>query len=246
MRRRPRRVVAAIAIAAALGARAAAAAELVDLELVLAGDASGSIDNTEMEMQRRGYAAALTDPQVLQAIELGEVGAIAVAYIEWAGSFSVEKVVDWSLIRDRASAEAFAAKLLAAPRLAQGYNSIGAAIRLAHELIAGNRFEGRRRVIDVAADGPDIGAPRAAIARDAAIAEDITINGLVIESAFYTDFMSPIPLPQHFAEQVIGGPGAFVAVAHGMEDFPEVLLSKLVREISDRGEPHPQLAERSR
>lgn len=227
----------------ALGTPSDAADQQVDVELVLAGDASGSIDNTEMEMQRAGYADAITDPQVLDAIALGQIGAIAVAYIEWAGSFSVDTVVDWTVIHDRTSAEAFAAALQAAPRRAEGYNSIGAAIRYAHGLIGGNRYRGLRRVIDIAADGPDIGAPRAAIARDEAAAEDITINGLVIESAFYTDFMSPIPLPQHFAEQVIGGPGAFVMVAHSMEDFRDVLLAKLVREISDQGVPHPQLAE---
>lgn len=231
------------AVLLAVGARPAAADQLVDLELVLAGDASGSIDNTEMQMQRRGYAAAITDPQVLEAIALGQVGAIAVAYIEWAGSFSVDTVVDWTVIRDRASAEAFAETLQAAPRRAEGYNSIGAAIRYARNLIDGNRYEGLRRVIDIAADGPDIGAPKAAVARDEAVTEDITVNGLVIESAFYTDFMSPIPLPQHFAEQVIGGPGAFVTIAHGMEDFRDVLLAKLVREISDRDHPRPQLAE---
>lgn len=233
-----------IALPLALGAPPAAADQLVDLELVLAGDASGSIDNTEMQMQRDGYADAITDPQVLDAIALGQVGAIAVAYIEWAGSFSVDTVVDWTIIRDRTSAEAFAAALQAAPRRAEGYNSIGAAIRYAHNLIGSNRYEGLRRVIDIAADGPDIGAPRAAVARDEAAAEDITVNGLVIESAFYTDFMSPIPLPQHFAEQVIGGPGAFVTVAQSMEDFRDVLLAKLVREISARDHPALQLAER--
>ena len=231
------------AVLVGVGARPAAADQLVDLELVLAGDASGSIDNTEMRMQRQGYATAITDPQVLEAIALGQVGAIAVAYIEWAGSFSVDTVVDWTIIRDRASAEAFAETLRAAPRRAEGYNSIGAAIRYARNLIDSNRYEGLRRVIDIAADGPDIGAPKAAVARDEAVAEDITVNGLVIESAFYTDFMSPIPLPQHFAEQVIGGPGAFVTVAHGMEDFRDVLLAKLVREISDRERPRSQLAE---
>jgi hypothetical protein len=232
------------AVLLAVGPRPAAADQLVDLELVLAGDASGSIDNTEMRMQRQGYAAAITDPQVLEAIALGQVGAIAVAYIEWAGSFSVDTVVDWTIIRDRASAEAFAETLQAAPRRAEGYNSIGAAIRYARNLIDTNRYEGLRRVIDIAADGPDIGAPKVSVARDEAVAEDITINGLVIETEFYSDFMSPIPLPQHFAEQVIGGPGAFVIVAHSMEDFRDVLLAKLVREISDRGLPRPQLAER--
>ena len=242
MRPRPRAAALGLLLLALAGGPAAAN-QAVDLELVLAGDASGSIDNTEMEMQRQGYADAITDPQVLQAISLGETGAIAVAYIEWAGSFSVDKVVDWTIVHDRASAEDFARRLLAAPRRAQGYNSIGAAIRFAQGLIDGKRFEGTRRVIDVAADGPDIGAPKAAVARDEAVAEDITINGLVIESEFYTDFMSPIPLPQHFAEQVIGGPGAFVTIAHSMEDFPRVLLAKLVREISDKGSPRPQLAE---
>ncbi len=243
MRRRPSRGAFWLMAALAGAAAPSAAAEPVDLELVLAGDASGSIDNTEMRMQRQGYAAAITDPEVLTAISYGEIGAIAVAYIEWAGSFSQDLVVDWTIIRDRESAEAFAAKLLAAPRRAEGYNSIGGAIRFSRRMLAENGYEGLRRVIDISADGPDIGAPRASVARDEAVAEGITINGLVIRSEFSTDFLSPVPLPEHFAAQVIGGAGAFVSIAPSMESFRDVLLAKLVREISGLA-LRPQLAQR--
>src|ERR1700740_3699153 len=79
----------------------AQADETDDLELVLAGDASGSITGAEWRLQRQGYADAITDPRVIEAISQGPIGAIAVAYIEWAGSFSTDLVVDWHLIHDR-------------------------------------------------------------------------------------------------------------------------------------------------
>ena len=57
-------------IASALPA-AAQPVERVDLELVLLADATGSIDDTEILLQRQGYAEAMVDPQVLWAIDNG-------------------------------------------------------------------------------------------------------------------------------------------------------------------------------
>ena len=62
--------------------RPVAAAEPVDLELVLTADGSGSIDDEELALQRRGYAEAITHPQALDAIRSGFRQAIAVAYVE--------------------------------------------------------------------------------------------------------------------------------------------------------------------
>ena len=45
------------------------AQERVDLELVLLPDASGSIDPAEVQFQRRGWAGAVTSPEVLAAIQ---------------------------------------------------------------------------------------------------------------------------------------------------------------------------------
>jgi hypothetical protein len=71
----------------------AAAAEELDLELVLLADATGSIDEAEIRFQRQGYAAAITHPQVLAAITDSLTGRIALTYVEWGDEFSQEVVV---------------------------------------------------------------------------------------------------------------------------------------------------------
>ena len=86
------------------------------MALVLVTDVSRSIDDSEFKLEKDGYAAAFTSPSVISAIQGGPVGAIAVAYVEFASSFEVRTVLDWTVIRDKASAQDFAAKLAAAPR----------------------------------------------------------------------------------------------------------------------------------
>jgi hypothetical protein len=97
--------------------------EPVDVEIVLAQDGSGSIDEDEFRLQREGYAAAITDTRVLDAIAAGAHGAIAVAYIEWGAPDSQHLIAGWVVIRDRDSAEAFAEQLRTAPRMARGYRN---------------------------------------------------------------------------------------------------------------------------
>src|SRR5262245_32876632 len=108
----------------ALLAVPAAARERVDLELVLAADGSGSIDEDELRLQRRGYAQALQHPMVLNAIRGGQYRKTAVAFVEWASDTSIATIVDWMIISDAASAKAFADALMAAPRKVWGSNSI--------------------------------------------------------------------------------------------------------------------------
>lgn len=169
----------ALTVTLALALAAPAAAEEVDLELVLLADASGSIDQSEIEFQRQGYATALTDPEVVRAITSNLTGSIAVTYVEWAANQAV--VVDWMRIDGPAAAADFAARLLAPPRLAYGSNAIGAALIEGQRLIETNSFEGLRRVIDFSGDsannrtGPALGP-----ARDQVLAAGITINGLPI------------------------------------------------------------------
>src|SRR5262249_62173186 len=57
----------------------------VDLQLVLAVDASGSVDQIRFELQKRGYVAAFRHARVLQAIPSGPNQAIAVPMLEWTG-----------------------------------------------------------------------------------------------------------------------------------------------------------------
>lgn len=210
-------------------------AEKVDLELVLAVDGSGSIDENEFKYQRAGYAAAITDKQVLAAITSGAQRKIAMAFVEWGGEGSIHTIVDWAVIHDAASAKSFAGRLVRAPRQALGYNSISGAILYAAAMMRTNKFIGKRQVIDVSGDGPQIGMPPLPPARALAIAQGITINGLVV--AFRGGVIGGgggEPLAEHYKRDVIGGRGAFVIIADRKEHFAEAILHKMVREIAAR------------
>lgn len=223
---------AVLGAAAALGpARAIAQPAAVDLLLVLAMDASGSIDPGEFQLQREGLAGSLTDPAVVDAATGGRNGAIAVALVEWGSPGGAVTAVDWMALRDAASARAIAGAIRAAPRSAQSYNAIGDAIAHAAALIAAAPFRSEDMVIDVAGDGPDmrslLPAPQA---RDAAVERGITVNALAIEVAPVTRFGEP--LRRHYEREVIGGPGAFVMAAETRGDFARAMRAKLLREIA--------------
>lgn len=228
-------------------AERARAAEAVDLELVLAADGSGSIDDQEFELQRAGYAAAITHPDVLAAIQGGYHGAIALAYVEWGGPTSQHTIVDWQVIRDPASAKLFADRLVSAPRRALGYNSISGAIDHAAALIATNAFDAARRIIDVSGDGPQIGGRPLPLARQEALQADITINALVLESPG-GGYPGPggIPLDEHYERDVIGGFGAFVMVAESRADFARAIRQKMLLEIAARPRLHSSRSEPER
>ncbi len=212
------------------------AAEAVDLELVLSADGSGSIDQDELRVQREGYARAITSSAVLDAIRSGVHGAIALAYVEWGGPDSQHTIVDWMVIRDRASARAFAAELRTRPRLAEGYNSISGAIDHAAGLIRSNAYEGLRKIIDVSGDGPQIGGRPVQAARDEAVISGITINALVVERPG-GGYPGPggMPLIEHYERDVIGGSGAFAMTADEEISFAQAIRNKLVLEIAARG-----------
>ncbi|MEL6782197.1 MAG: DUF1194 domain-containing protein [Pseudomonadota bacterium] len=219
-----------------------ALAEDVDLELVLLADASGSITTAEIAFQRQGYAEALTDPRVLEVIEGGAYGAIAVTYVEWAANTAV--VVDWARVDGPEAAAAFAAALVAPPRQAFGRNAIGGALLDAKRLIESNNHEGFRKVIDFSGDSPNsFSGPTVAEARDAVVAAGITINGLPILCRF-CDTPGRYPnLADIYEQQIIGGVGAFVVEAANEADLADAIRRKLILEISGRM-PTPRIAQR--
>ncbi len=142
----------------------AARAQGVDLELVLAVDSSGSIDGEEFELQRVGYASALTHPDVLAAIARGPHRAIAITFVEWSGPEISTEVVPWTRITDAASAGAVAGRIVAAPRtIFGGGTALGGAIDHGMALLARNRL-GLRAIARRGreADHQDRGHPRKA------------------------------------------------------------------------------------
>lgn len=217
--------------------RPARAADPVDLALVLVSDVSRSVDDAEFRMQKEGYAAAFNDPRVVAAIRNGAVGAIAVAYVEFAGSYEVRTVLDWTLLRDADGIRAFADKLQAAPRSFWGRTSISAGIDRAVLLLAESPYEAQRRVIDVAGDGNNNSGREVTAARDDAVAAGITINGLAIinehpVSWTFAHVQPPGGLTEWYRQNVIGGPGAFALEVREFQAFGEAMTRKLINEIA--------------
>ncbi|MEK9751883.1 MAG: DUF1194 domain-containing protein [Rhodospirillaceae bacterium] len=204
----------------------------VDAELVLAADGSGSIDDAELRLQREGYAAAITNPRFLEAVASGYHGKVALAFMEWGGPESQHTIVDWMVIDGPKSAQAFAAKLLSEPRAAFSYNSISEAIIYSINLINTNAYAGKRRIVDVSADGPQMNGRPMAYAHAMAQQYRVIVNGLVVNS--HAGFSGPTSgsLDQHFKNDIIFGPGAFVTVAEGRDDFARAILKKMILEIA--------------
>jgi len=223
----PRAFLLLVMLVAALPAAAQKIA--VDLELAFVVDASGSIDDAEMRLQRQGYRDALAHPRVQSAIDGGFLRSIAVAYIEFAGSDCTQMAVEWTRIGDKASAEAFGRRILSAERsFCFGGNAISEALAFAAASIDANQFEGTRRVIDLSGDGPNTLGPPVELVRDGILERRITINALAIDRPSMPD------LPEYFQASIIGGPGAFMIRAESRQTFAEAILRKLIREIADR------------
>lgn len=205
----------------------------VDLLLVLLNDGSGSIDADEYRLQREGTAAALEHPQILQAIARMPTRAIAVAYGEWGSPGEPQIILPWTRISGPAEAERFADELVAAPRRHQSWNAIGDALTVATDLIRDAPFRATRAKIDIAGDGPDMrGLVPAAQARDRAVAAGITINALAIAAEGSGPAMGIERLKASYEDNVIGGPGAFVATARDRADFAYAIFGKMMREIA--------------
>jgi hypothetical protein len=215
-----------------------ARAEPVDLELVFAADGSGSIDEDELRLQRRGWGDALSSPEVLDGIRQGMLGAIAVAFVEWGGPQSQVLIVDWHVIRDEASARAFAEELIAAPRGATGYNSISNALDFSVRLVETNAHDGTRKVIDVSGDGPNIGGRPLSEARADALAKGFVINALAIRRpGGRPGGPGGMPLEDYYRDNLIGGPASFVEIADEARPFAVAARRKLLTEIA--GMPGP-------
>jgi hypothetical protein len=230
-------VVFALSFAVSAWCAGPAAAEAVDLQLVLAADVSRSVDEHEFQLQRKGYAEAFRDPRVLGAIRSGPKGRIAVCFVEWSGVDSHAVIADWTVIEDEESAAGFAELLLAKPRAFANRTAIGAAIDFAVTQLYRSGHESRRRTIDVSGDGTNTNGTEPSVARAAAAALGITVNGLVIfspEPSMWNPFHTHPPggLDEYYRQHVIGGPEAFLMTVDGFKTFANAIVHKLIREIA--------------
>ena len=238
MSRISRRAAIVLAFASALFAASPARTEPVDLLLVLAADVSRSIDSQKFQLQREGYAAALADPRVIDAIQSGRRGRIGVLFLEWSGFGNQKVVIDWTVVDGPKTAQAFGDRLLESPRSFADRTSISGGIDAAVAQLARAPFEAQRRTIDVSGDGTNNAGRDVGLARDEALALGISINGLVILSE------TPLPwnpehtnppggLTKYYRDNVIGGPGSFVLEAKDFNSFGEAIVKKMIAEIAE-------------
>ncbi len=220
-----RRFLLSLVLAAALPG-SPRALEPVDLELVLAVDASSSINRSEFNQQMVGLAEAFRHPRVQQAIEAAGPFGVAVIMIQWADSRHQEISVGWTLVHSAADCEAFAQQLDLTPRqVVGGGTAIGGALAFSMLALEGNLYQGGRQVIDVSGDGRANQGEVPNQVRDRAIAAGITVNGLAI--------LNEDPaLNVYYKQNVIGGPNAFVLTAPDYEAFRDAMIEKLVKEIT--------------
>lgn len=211
------------------GGSAFAETEQVDLELVLAVDASGSVDEDELKLQLGGTARAFRDGEVLQAIRSGATGRIAVALVLYADASRPTFNTDWYIISSAADADRWARLIERLPRHVGGGTGIGEAVVDSIRMIESNGISSPRRVVDVSGDGRETPPRRvysrlAMQARAMAAARGITVNGLAI--------LSDVPdLDVWYSQNVTTGPGSFVMTAKDFADFGRAIKAKLLREI---------------
>jgi hypothetical protein len=218
------RLVRSLILAAFAIGLAAVPGHAAAIALVLAVDVSESVSTDRYVLQQEGIARAFETPQLIDAIA-GVPGGIEALVLEWSDPEKIAVTVGWTRIANRNAATAFAGAVRATRRSSNGLTAIGSAMLAAAAAFEHLPEPAGRRVIDVSGDGmANFGVPPAT-ARDALVAQGITINGLAI--------LTEEPwLDDYYRHNVIGGPASFVLVAKNFDTFAEAVQRKLVQEVA--------------
>lgn len=197
----------------------------VAIELVLALDASASVDAQEFALQLEGLARAFADPEIGRAVENLRPFGAGVAVVQWGAPGETRTVVPFAHLQTARDAKAFGFVIGLVHRwMRASSTSIAAALDDSRLLIEVNEFEGHRKVIDISGDGPDNSSADIEAARLRAGAAGITVNGLPIEAEDHS-------LEAYYRERVIIGAGAFIEPARDFDDFARAIREKLLREL---------------
>lgn len=201
----------------------ASVAAACDVALLLTVDVSGSIDRGEYRLQAEGLAVALEDPEVAEALLLGQV---ALGVVQWSGTGMQTVSIPWRRMLSPGEVAAFAARARDLPRAYTGSDTaVGEAIAFSVRQFA-DVSDCRRKVIDISGDGPqNAGAPLGP-ARGAAAAEGVEINAIAIE-----DMGRASPITEFYRRFVVTRNG-FVVTARGLADYPRAIRAKILREVA--------------
>jgi Ca-activated chloride channel family protein len=197
--------------------------EPVALALVLAFDASASVNFNEFVLMTTGTAAALRDEAIATGLAAG--GAL-VALLLWSGPGAQDVMLDWTRLATQADVEAFAHEVENMPRIVPaGTTALGEALAACARLLSRCPADAGRYVIDLVGDGRSNAGIDPEPVRDALVALGVTINGLCV-------LHEERDLVESYQREVIGGPGAFALQCQDYEGFADAMRQKLVREIA--------------
>lgn len=228
-----RRQALAATSALALAPFAAAAAEQVGMQLILAADVSGSVNATRYRTQQDGYLEALGDSRVLNVIRELDPPVLAITFVAWARDQEV--VVPWMRVQDAESMDLFRNRLREAQRARVGINTLISRALLFCDQQFDQEFTGGRKVIDVSGDGDDNqGTFGLREVRDRLVAKGVVINGLPIIVKPPEYIFPPQPpegLEVYYRNYVVGGDGHVTIESIGFDNFKQAILQKLLLEI---------------
>lgn len=198
------------------------------LALALAVDISSSVDATEDRLQRSGIVAALTSPEVEAAFFASDLP-VALAVYEWSGRYNQEVILDWMMIDNRSALVQAAETVAASKRSHNDFpTAMGYALGFGAQLLKRSP-DCLRKTLDMAGDGQNNeGFPPSSAYREFPF-QGVTVNGLVVNAA---DFEGEVGLIAFYRAEVVYGPGAFLIVADGFEDFERAMRRKLEREVT--------------
>ena len=197
------------------------------LALVLAIDVSSSVDPREDTLQRQGLAAALLAPEVQQAFFVAPQP-VALSAFEWSGRTNQKILLDWTLIDSPSKLLGAAESIAYSQRSTDEFpTALGHAVSYGWKMLD----RGPRclfSTIDVAGDGENNEGFGPQHAYRAFGFGDIVVNGLAILSKRDHEDDKVVA---HYQSDVLRGPGAFLEIAEGFEDYESAMRRKLEREL---------------
>ena len=193
------------------------------LALLLAVDASASVNYDEFDLMPEGTARAFEQPDIHRAIE-ATTGGITLAMVQWSSIGQQALVLDWTRAWCAASAVNLSRLISETPRTIDGGGTMIHA-GLSFSARQFDRVTALRRVIDISGNGQDDDPDALSTARINIVDQGIVINGLAVHE-------DNSDLRNWYGENVIAGPGAFVVSANDYPVYAEAIHRKLLREIA--------------
>lgn len=224
-------IIAMLLVLFGTGQRVRAQDTFCEVALVLAIDASSSVNEHEYRLQMEGTASALLDPEVRDAIL--SLGGVYISGFEWNGQSNQSMLFDWTHVVGEADISRLARQIVNHDRnTTKAPTALGNALGYAHRLMARAPIRCLRQVIDVSGDGISNDGIRPEDVYQLYDFSEITVNGLAILNPYRRGKTFYEAVDEYYMRSLLRGPGAFMIVAEGFDDFARAMKVKLLNELA--------------